>query len=42
MNEFVEAYIEFLLGFNYKELPVMPNFDISAYTDNEYINSIID
>ena len=40
MFEIVEAYIKFLLGFNEKQKPLMPKFDIAAYTDNEYLNAI--
>ena len=36
MIEESQAYIEFLSKFRYVNRPKMPNFDVSAYTDNEY------
>lgn len=38
--EEVEAYIEFLLSFGEVNKPKMPKFDLTAYTDNEYISAI--
>ena len=42
MNEIVDAYIKFLL--NSRELirPAMPKFDVSAYTESEYVTAIND
>lgn len=42
MNEINIAYIEFLLKFNQLERPIMPKFNISAYTDSEYLIAIKD
>jgi len=35
-----EAYIEYLKNFNYVQKPKMPNFNVFAYTENEYLNAI--
>lgn len=40
MLEENEAYIEFLNNFTQVEKPKMPYFELSAYTDNEYLNAI--
>lgn len=40
MLEETVAYIEYLETFKEVNKPQMPNFSISAYTDNEYINAI--
>ena len=40
MNGLVEAYIEFLHSFTGLERPIMPKFDVSAYTESEYLNAI--
>ena len=40
MNEFVDAYIEFLQNFTELELPVMPKFNLSAYTESEYLYAV--
>lgn len=40
MNDYVEAYIEFLQNFQELERPVMPKFDVSAYTESEYVTAI--
>ena len=40
MNEFVDAYIEFLQNFTELERPIMPKFDVSAYTESEYVTAI--
>ena len=40
MNDEVLAYIEFLSHFKGIDKPTMPNFDVSAYTENEYLNAI--
>jgi len=40
MNEFVDAYIEFLQNFRELERPIMPKFDVSAYTESEYVTAI--
>jgi len=42
MNEFVNAYIEFLLNSRELVCPAMPNFNISAYTESEYVTAIRD
>ncbi len=40
MEEQVNAYIEFLAGFGVVQKPDMPKFDVSAYTENEYVRAI--
>lgn len=42
MIEFVNAYIEFLQNFAEVERPLMPKFDVSAYTESEYVTAIND
>ena len=42
MNKEINAYAEYLLNFGVVKKPPMPNFDVSAYTDNEYLFSISD
>ena len=36
MFEEIEAYEKYLLNFGIVEKPVMPKFDVLAYTENEY------
>ena len=36
MNEETRAYLEYLKEFKVLTKPKMPNFDLSAYNDNEY------
>ena len=40
MEEQVNAYIEFLARFGVVQKPDMPKFDVSAYTENEYVRAI--
>lgn len=40
MEEQVNAYIEYLHRFGIVQKPVMPKFDVSAYTENEYVRAI--
>lgn len=40
MNKLVEAYVQYVENIKIVKKPKMPSFDISAYTDNEYINAI--
>ncbi len=40
MNEEIREYIVYLSRFLEIKKPKMPNFDISAYTDNEYTLAI--
>ncbi len=40
MNEEIEEYIAYLSKFECRMKPKMPNFDLSAYTDNEYLSVI--
>lgn len=42
MIEEVQAYIEYLAKFKQVERVEMPNFDVEAYTDNEYLQAIFD
>ena len=40
MNEEIKAYETYLLNFGMIEKPKMPNFELFAYTDNEYKQAI--
>jgi hypothetical protein len=40
MNEFVNAYIEFLQISKEFIKPLMPKFNVSAYTESEYVKAI--
>ena len=40
MNDLVNAYVEFLLQMKGFEKPKMPQFDETAYTENEYVSLI--
>ena len=40
MDEEIKAYQEYLLSFVEIKKPIMPKFDLLAYTDNEYLNAI--
>lgn len=42
MNEEIEAYMEYLLSFGMVQKPKMPRFDVGAYTDNEYQDTVFD
>lgn len=45
MDEEIKAYQEYLLSFGEVIRPLMPKFDLLAYTDNEYliaINSVME
>lgn len=40
MDEEINAYIKYLLDFGMVKKPIMPKFDVTAYTDNEYLSAI--
>ena len=40
MSEEIEEYEKYLASFGMVEKPQMPKFDISAYTDNEYLSAV--
>ena len=40
MNKLVDAYIEFLQNSRELVRPVMPKFNVFAYTESEYENAI--
>ena len=40
MNDYVEAYIEFLARFNEVDRPLMPKFNTFAYTESEYVTAV--
>ena len=40
MWEEIEEYEKYLLNFGVVEKTIMPKFDVSAYTDNEYTSAI--
>lgn len=42
MLEEIVAYEKYLLKFGVVERPFMPNFDLFAYTENEYLSAISD
>ena len=42
MGKEIEEYQNYLLNFGVVKKPTMPNFDVSAYTDNEYLSIIFD
>ena len=42
MIDLVEAYIEFLQNFTELERPLMPKFNVSAYTESEYVSAVED
>ena len=42
MIDLVEAYIEFLQNFQELERPLMPKFNVSAYTESEYVGAVED
>ena len=42
MDEEIMAYQEYLLNFGVVKKPQMPKFDVSAYTENEYLSLIFD
>ena len=42
MLDEIMAYEKYLLKFDVVEKPLMPNFDLFAYTDNEYLYAISD
>lgn len=42
MEEEINAYVDYLFGIKEINRAKMPKFDISAYTDNEYIKAIRD
>ena len=40
MKEEIMEYQKYLLNFGVVEKPIMPNFNVFAYTDNEYLSDI--
>ncbi|MBE5741028.1 MAG: hypothetical protein E7351_00625 [Clostridiales bacterium] len=40
MNEEINAYVEYIKKIGTVHRPKMPKFDISAYSDNEYLSAI--
>ncbi len=40
MYEEIEAYEKYLLNFRIVEKPIMPKFDLLAYTESEYLSTI--
>lgn len=42
MNEEIEEYMKYLLNFGMVQRPKMPRFDVGAYTDNEYVDTVFD
>ena len=40
MEEQVNAYIEYLAKFGEIKKPVLPKFDVLAYTENEYVKAV--
>ena len=42
MDEEIKAYEKYLLSFGMLKKPLMPKFDVIAYTDNEYTSVVFD
>ena len=42
MNKEITAYETYLLNFGMVKKPQMPNFELSAYTDSEYQQAILE
>ena len=42
MDEEINEYIKYLFNFGEVEKPLMPKFNLMAYTDNEYLSAIED
>ena len=42
MWEEIKEYEKYLLNFGVVNKPIMPKFNVSAYTDNEYAHAIFD
>ena len=42
MNEEIIAYEKYLLSFDVVKKPPMPKFDLTTYTDSEYLSTIED
>lgn len=42
MNEEIEEYEKYLLSFGVVQKPVLPKFDLRAYTDNEYLSAFFE
>ena len=42
MNEEIEAYIKYLSGFSLVSKPLMPKFDVGAYTESEYLSVVFE
>ena len=40
MKQEILAYVEYLSSFAELSRPEMPNFNLLAYSDNEYVNAI--
>lgn len=40
MDDIVSEYIAYLMQFVELDKPIMPKFDLGAYTDNEYLLTI--
>ncbi len=40
MDEEINEYIKYLLNFGMVQKPLMPKFNLMAYTDNEYLLAI--
>ena len=40
MNDEISEYIAYLSRFVERVKPIMPNFDLGAYTDSEYLSII--
>ena len=40
MDKEIKAYEDYLLNFGVVKRPIMPKFDVLAYTDSEYTSAI--
>ena len=42
MNEEIEEYAKYLLNFGCVNKPLMPKFNVSAYTESEYLSVVFE
>ena len=42
MNKEIEEYVKYLLNFGMVEKPIMPKFDVGAYTESEYLSVVFE
>ena len=42
MDKEIEEYAKYLLGFGVVKRPIMPKFDVKAYTESEYLSVVFE